>query len=87
MVSDGNLRWYRTMLFGRSPGFAAGPATVGPWRPIRLVRLRGADLERVDLRPSLDGADGVLRAIQGDLERNPERGAMVPGWVASARRA
>ena len=26
-----------------------------------------------------DGADGVLRAIQGDLERNPERGAMVPG--------
>jgi hypothetical protein len=26
-----------------------------------------------------DGADGVLRAIQGDLERNPDRGAMVPG--------
>ena len=26
-----------------------------------------------------DGADGVLRAIQGDLERSPERGAMVPG--------
>jgi hypothetical protein len=26
-----------------------------------------------------DGADGVLRAIQGDLEHNPERGARVPG--------
>ena len=26
-----------------------------------------------------DRADAVLRAIQGDLERYPERGAMVPG--------
>lgn len=33
-----------------------------------------------------DGADGVLRAIQGDLEHNPERGAMVPG-LGSVRKA
>lgn len=33
-----------------------------------------------------DGADGVLRAIQGDLERNPVRGAMVPG-LAGVRKA
>ena len=26
VVDDGNLRWYRTMMFGRSPGFAPGPA-------------------------------------------------------------
>ena len=37
-----NLRWYRTMVFGRSPGFASGPATVGPWRAIRLRVTDGA---------------------------------------------
>jgi hypothetical protein len=26
-----------------------------------------------------DGADEMLRAIQGDLERKPDRGAMLPG--------
>ena len=30
VVNAGNLRWYRTMMFGRSPGFAPGPAPVGP---------------------------------------------------------
>ena len=26
------LRFFRTMLLGRAPGFAPGPAAVGPWR-------------------------------------------------------
>ena len=30
VVRDGNIRWFRTMLLGRAPGFAPGPATVGP---------------------------------------------------------
>ena len=30
LVSNGNLRFYRTMLLGRAPGFAPGPAAVGP---------------------------------------------------------
>jgi mRNA-degrading endonuclease RelE of RelBE toxin-antitoxin system len=36
-----------------------------------------------------DGADKVLRAIQRDLDRNPVRGAMVPGLggVRKARSA
>jgi beta-mannosidase len=37
VVNAGNLRWYRTMMFGRSPGFAPGPAPVGPWRPVSLA--------------------------------------------------
>ena len=36
VVNHGNLRWFRTMVFGRSPGFAPSPAPVGPWRPVRL---------------------------------------------------
>ena len=30
LVDDGNLRFFRTMLLGRVPGFAPGPAAVGP---------------------------------------------------------
>ncbi len=58
---EGNLRFFRTMLLGRAPGIAAGPAAVGPWRPVRLRR-RGGGLaaDRLDLRPRLDGEDGVL---------------------------
>ena len=58
VVNAGNVRWYRTMMFGRSPGFASGPAPVGPWRPVRLVRRRATGLS---LRPLLEGADGVVR--------------------------
>ncbi len=34
LVAAGNLRFYRTMLLGRAPGFAPGPPVVGPWRPV-----------------------------------------------------
>ncbi|MGI8506813.1 MAG: glycoside hydrolase family 2 protein [Solirubrobacteraceae bacterium] len=58
VVNEGNLRWFRTMMFGRSPGFAPGPAPVGPWRPVRLSpRPRIALLS---LHPRLEGDDGIL---------------------------
>jgi beta-mannosidase len=60
LVSEGNLRFYRTMLLGRTPGFAPGPAVVGPWRPVALERRRGLVLERPRLRTRVRGADGVL---------------------------
>jgi beta-mannosidase len=60
LVSDGNLRFYRTMLLGRAPGFAPGPACVGPWKPVRLVRSRGVAIDELRLRTSLDGAEGRL---------------------------
>jgi beta-mannosidase len=63
---DGNLRFFRTMLLGRAPGFAPGPAAVGPWRPVRLVRRRAVSVEDLDLDPRLDGdplgACGLLTA-------------------------
>jgi len=60
VVNDGNLRWHRTMVFGRSPGFAPGPAPVGPWRPVRLVRHRDPELKFLSLRASVQAGAGVL---------------------------
>jgi beta-mannosidase len=64
---EGNLRFFRTMLLGRAPGFAAEPAAVGPWRPVRLSRRRGVVVEELRLHPRLDGdepgADGLLDVL------------------------
>jgi beta-mannosidase len=65
-LADGNLRFFRTMLLGRAPGFAPDPAAVGPWRPVRLVRRRALAVRELALDPQLDGdgpdADGLLSA-------------------------
>lgn len=58
---DGGLRFFRTMLLGRAPGFAPGPAAVGPWRPVVLERRRRFELPAARLRSGLDGDDGVVR--------------------------
>jgi beta-mannosidase len=36
MAGHQALRWFRTTLLGRQPGWAVTPAVVGPWRPVRL---------------------------------------------------
>jgi beta-mannosidase len=62
VVADGALRFVRTAILGRAPGFAPGPPTVGPYRPVWLVRRRGVVVQDVALRPRIDGDDGVLEA-------------------------
>jgi beta-mannosidase len=59
VVNNGNLRWYRTMVFGRSPGFAPAPAAVGPWRPVRLVP--PSPLAQIAVTTRLDGSAGLVR--------------------------
>jgi beta-mannosidase len=66
LVAEGNLRFFRTMLLGRLPGIAPGPAAVGPWRAVRLERHRRIDVRKLTLRTHLDGADGVL-SVQAQL--------------------
>jgi beta-mannosidase len=58
-VADNALRWHRTTLFGRAPGFAPGPPLVGPWRPVEVA---SEPLGRTRWRVFLDGDDGVVQA-------------------------
>ena len=77
LITDGNLRFYRTMLLGRAPGFAPGPAVVGLWRPVTIERRRGARLTHTRLRARLSDGAGVLDCrmivIPGPGETLPTR--------------
>lgn len=60
LVPERNLRFFRTMLLGRAPGFAPGPAVVGPWRGVFLERHREVAVHELKLRSRVEGEDGVL---------------------------
>ncbi|MEO8175440.1 MAG: hypothetical protein ABI626_02125 [Sphingomicrobium sp.] len=53
---DNNLRWFRTSLLGRAPGFAPGPPIVGLWRPVWFV----ADEPNFQVRARLVDGVGVV---------------------------
>jgi beta-mannosidase len=61
LVAHGTLRFYRTALLGRAPGFAPRPAVVGPWRSVTLRRCPGPALERLALQARLTERTGRLR--------------------------
>src|SRR5262249_11200375 len=58
LVSQQQLRWLRTSLLGRIPGWSPPVPPVGPWRD---VRLESGPLALSDLRlvSRLEGGDGV----------------------------
>ncbi|HEX4081631.1 MAG TPA: hypothetical protein VHX40_01615, partial [Acidimicrobiales bacterium] len=62
MVEHQNLRWFRTSLLGRIPGWAVVPPIVGPWRPVRLLGPGDVVPTTVALAATCDGAGGVVTA-------------------------
>lgn len=82
VVSEQQLRWFRTTLLGRAPGFAPEPATVGPWRPVSLLRLQNVVLEKWARHVEVMNSDGVIRS-RVDVRSLGLRATPVRGWVAS----
>jgi beta-mannosidase len=87
VVGEGNLRFFRTMLLGRAPGFAPGPAVVGPWRGVAVDRRGGVVCETAAFRPRLEAGGGRL-PVAGRLRaippaRLPERVRVSVGTVAT----
>jgi beta-mannosidase len=60
LVSHQQLRWFRTTLLGRIPGWSPPVAPVGPWRPVMFEDAAHGAIEDVQRRSFLDGEDGVV---------------------------
>ncbi len=60
MVEHQQLRWMRTTLLGRTPGWSPPAAPVGPWRPIAWVAPAPVVPSNRRLVARLDGAFGCV---------------------------
>lgn len=61
LVAQQNLRWFRTTLLGRIPGWTPQITPVGPWRPITLELGERVELTQLDLQSIAAGTAGKLR--------------------------
>jgi beta-mannosidase len=60
MVEHQQMRWFRTTVLGRTPGWSPPAAVVGPWKDVWLERRRQFELHTVAFNAQVRGADGVL---------------------------
>ena len=83
--NGGALRFVRTSILGRAPGFAPGPPVVGPWRPAWVVRRAPGSVvvDDVALRPRVEDEDGVL-AVSARLRGGVTEVEVVVGDAARA---
>jgi len=61
LVANQDLRWFRTTLLGRIPGWTPAVAPVGPWGPVALECVERLELAALRVEASAKGADGRLR--------------------------
>jgi beta-mannosidase len=61
LVRHQQLRWFRTSLLGRIPGWTPPTPIIGPWRDIALETPRN-----IELHPYLDGTTGVIDVTAPD---------------------
>ena len=58
MVDNQQLRWIRTTLLGRTPGWSPPAAAVGPWRGVFLEKNPSPQLEETQLTARMQDGDG-----------------------------
>jgi beta-mannosidase len=71
MLEQQQLRWFRTTLLGRTPGWSPPWPAVGPYRSVTLQHRTGPSLCDVRMNARLEAATGVLTldaAVLGSAE-------------------
>lgn len=61
MVEHQQLRWFRTTLLGRTPGWSPPAAVVGPWRDVWLERRGPIDIANPTLTARVLGTTGIVQ--------------------------
>lgn len=61
LVAEQKLRWIRTSLLGRIPGWTPPLPAVGPWRPIYLELLDGPEVHDLTVHAGLSEGEPRLR--------------------------
>jgi beta-mannosidase len=72
LVDQQQLRWFRTTLLGRIPGWTPRLHAVGPWRAVWLEYLSSIDLEELDLQPRAE-RERQLVSIDARIRRLDSR--------------
>src|SRR5262249_3277884 len=80
MLDNQQLRWIRTTLLGRTPGWSPPCPAVGPWRPVWLEE-RALDTTGISITARLDGDVGI-----GEV-RAPFDGTIIVGREGETVRA
>ncbi|MEJ6022200.1 glycoside hydrolase family 2 protein [Ramlibacter sp. PS4R-6] len=60
MLTQQQLRWWRTTLLGRTPGWSPPAAPVGPWREVWLAPRDAVSARDVRLHSRLEGRNGYV---------------------------
>ncbi len=63
MMSHQQLRWIRTTVLGRAPGWTPPYATVGPWQPIWIQRQPKLAISSLQLQASVDSGVGIVNIL------------------------
>jgi beta-mannosidase len=73
MVENQQLRWFRTTLLGRTPGWSPPAAAVGPWRAVWIETRAHVRLTNLELRTGIQGARGWVEVRTGIEPLGPEQ--------------
>jgi len=60
MIEHQQLRWFRTTVLGRTPGWSPPCQVVGPWKEIWLEQRSTVELQDCALQLRVDGDDGIV---------------------------